>query len=164
MNYEGYSNEVPEQIKSVLKGIDSNVRLAIIVALMKKGKLSFSEMKELLDLNSSSLSSHLSILQDGGLVVNILGWNKNTYSYYTATDIAKAVLKSLFDLVVQFPKSSGPGPKNRISPMQSLKIWDQNADSSRQRSLIVSKSIDIAIDEQFASDVINSVQNYTSAN
>ena len=48
--------------------------------------MAYSEPNELLDLNSSSLSRHLSILQDGGLVNNILGWNENSYSYYTTTE------------------------------------------------------------------------------
>jgi DNA-binding transcriptional ArsR family regulator len=73
-NVLNYASEIPEEIKSVIKGLDSDVRIAIIVILMKDAKLTFSELKQRLSLNSSSLSSHLSALQDGGLVNNFLEW------------------------------------------------------------------------------------------
>jgi predicted transcriptional regulator len=62
-NVLNYASEIPEEIKSVIKGLDSDVRIAIIVILMKDAKLTFSELKQRLSLNSSSLSSHLSALQ-----------------------------------------------------------------------------------------------------
>jgi DNA-binding HxlR family transcriptional regulator len=103
-NLPKYANEIPDEVKSVVRGLDSEVRLAIIVALMKNGRTTFSELKRLLNLNSSSLSSHLSILQNGGLIKNMLEWNENSYSYYVATDIATKVLQSLFDVIMPSPK------------------------------------------------------------
>lgn len=153
-----YSNEVPEQIKLVIKGMDSEVRLAIIVALMKREKMSFSELKELLDINSSSLSRHLSILQDGGLVTNVLGWKENSYSYYTITDIAKSVLGSLFDIVVQIPTSISTSQSEKAS----LEIRDKSADSNQQ--IAVSEFIDLAVERQYATEAISSVAQYTTVN
>lgn len=129
--------EIPEEVKLVIKGLDSEVRLAIIVALLKNGKRTFSQLKELLGLNSSSLSNHLSILQDGGLVNNILEWNENSYSYYTTTDIAKAVLDSLFNIIVQFPKIISPEPMNgNPAPQAPLEAREQTTISgSRSMSL-----------------------------
>jgi DNA-binding transcriptional ArsR family regulator len=103
-NLSKYASEVPDEIKSVVKGLDNEVRLAIIVALMKHGKTTFSDLKHLLELNSSSLSNHLSILQDGGLIKNVLEWNENSYSYYMTTEIAKTILQRLFDAITPSPK------------------------------------------------------------
>ncbi len=143
------SKEIPREVKLVIKGLDSEVRLAIIVALIKNGKRTFSELKELLGLNSSSLSSHLSILQDGGLVNNILEWNEKSYSYYMTTDIANAVLESLFDTVVATPQ----GP---------LEVWEKTTVSGPQKAITESKLFDLALEGQFATDAIKSVPQYTT--
>jgi DNA-binding transcriptional ArsR family regulator len=105
MNQNDHVNEIPKEIRSVIKGLNNETRLAIIVVLMKNGRMTFSELKESLELNSSSLSNHLSVLQDGGLVNNFLEWKENSYSYYTPTDIANRVLESLFNIVMQTPVS-----------------------------------------------------------
>lgn len=120
-----YANEIPGEIRSVIKGLNSETRLAIIVVLMKNGQMTFSELKKSLALNSSSLSNHLSILQDGGLVNNFLEWKNNSYSYYTPTDIAKRILESLFDIVVQAPDAlltSESVPAHTVSPKALLEL------------------------------------------
>jgi DNA-binding transcriptional ArsR family regulator len=126
-----YANEVPDEIKSVIKGFDSDVRLAIIIALMKNGKMTFSDLKKLLGLNSSSLSSHLLILQDGGLIKNILEWNENSYSYYLTTDIAERVLRRLFDTIIPNPT---PDPINKL--------------------------LNLAIDDHYPTDAIQAITRY----
>jgi predicted transcriptional regulator len=95
--------EIPEEIRHVIKGLDNDTRLAILTLLMKNGKMTYSELKNSLSLNSSTLSADLSLLQDGGLVANFLEWKNKSYSYYVITNLAKSVLKSLFDAVVKLP-------------------------------------------------------------
>lgn len=158
-NLSNYVSEVPEEIKSVIKGLDSEVRIAIIVALMKNTKLTFSELKECLGLNSSSLSSHLSTLQDGGLVNNFLEWNEKSYSFYMITDIAKTVLESLFDIVTQttsFISSSDLPNRNPSSTVKEL--WEQPIDGRMQMQ--PSKYLEMALEEQFAKDAIASIPQY----
>src|SRR3989442_971558 len=88
-----YSNEIAEEVKALIKALDDDNRLAIIVALMKNTKMSYSQLKELFNLNSSSLSLHLSTLQRGGLVKNFLEkGDGDTYSYYSITDLTQPVL------------------------------------------------------------------------
>jgi DNA-binding transcriptional ArsR family regulator len=113
-----YSSEIPKEVKSVAKALDDDVRLAIIIALMKNSKMSFSELKRLLKVNSSSLSHHLSILQNGGLIDNLLELKKDRHSYYIATEISKSILESLFDIIVR-PRRIGFEVHN------SLKIEDK---------------------------------------
>lgn len=61
-------------------------------------RLSFTELKNELHIKSnSSLSHHLTIIQDGGLIENRLELGKDKHtSYYTATDLAIEILRSLW--------------------------------------------------------------------
>ena len=156
-NVLNYASEIPEEIKSVIKGLDSDVRIAIIVILMKEAKLTFSELKQRLSLNSSSLSSHLSALQDGGLVNNFLEWNEKSYSYYMITDIAKAVLESLFDIVTQ----TGGFTSFSDLPNQDL---EQQIFSDERTKLQSDKYLELALEGGLANDAIESIPIYTKSN
>lgn len=101
-----FAKEIPEEIKYVVKALDEDIRVAIIVALMKQSRMTFSEIKKSFELNSSSLSYHLSILQEGGLIRNLIEKNDDgSYSYYTTTDITEPILSALHENIVQIPKS-----------------------------------------------------------
>lgn len=95
-----FSDEIPFEIKSLLKGLSADDRLGILIALMRNGKMTFNEMKEKFDLHSSSLSNHLTALQDGSLVENFYEkGDEKGFSYYQVTDIPEAVFESLFDIM-----------------------------------------------------------------
>jgi DNA-binding HxlR family transcriptional regulator len=94
-----YADEIPKEVRDVINGLSEDIRMAIIVGLLKNEKVTFTELKKLFDLNSSSLSYHLSLMQDGGLVDNIVDL-KESRSYYKATDIARLVLESLSNIVL----------------------------------------------------------------
>jgi DNA-binding transcriptional ArsR family regulator len=55
----------PERLSKV---IHERVRLAVVSALAARGKLTFSELKELLDVTDGNLSVHTSQLERHGLV------------------------------------------------------------------------------------------------
>jgi DNA-binding transcriptional ArsR family regulator len=105
-----YAGEIPKEVKSIIKALDDDVRLATIVALMKNTKMSFSELKNLFNLNSSSLSYHLTLLQNGGLVINFLELKGESHSYYSVTDLSKSILESLIDIVGNLSRSLTPQP------------------------------------------------------
>lgn len=108
-----YASEVPRGVRSVFKALEDDSRVAIVVALMKNDKMTFTELKQLFDMNSSSLSYHLSILQDAGLVDNILQFGKEGhYSFYSVTDMTKSTLESLYDNIIKVPVP-------RIEPVKS---------------------------------------------
>lgn len=95
-----YSDEIPLEIKALLKGLSNDDRLGILLALMKHGKMSFKEMKEKFGLHSSSLSNHLTALQDGNLIENFYEKREeNGFSYYDVTDIPETVFDSLFNIM-----------------------------------------------------------------
>jgi DNA-binding HxlR family transcriptional regulator len=140
MNQNDHANEIPKEVRSVIKGLNNETRLAIIVVLMKNGKMTFSELKESLALNSSSLSNHLSILQDGGLVNNVLEWKENSYSYYTPTDIANRVLESLFNIVVQTPRPSPISDSSSTHNVSPKALLEQVMRHKTPQSIIKSVS------------------------
>lgn len=55
----------PERLNQV---IHERVRLAMISALAARGKLSFSELKELLQVTDGNLSAHAAVLAAAGLI------------------------------------------------------------------------------------------------
>jgi predicted transcriptional regulator len=131
------AKEIPVEIRSVIKGLNDDARLAILLLLMKNGKMTFTELKNSLNLNSSSLSADLSLLQDGGLVANFLEWKNKSYSYYIITNLAKSVLRSLFDTVVKLPDE----PKQ-------VSTLDQEVAKDRPRYEILSTILNITLTGQ----------------
>src|SRR2546426_4050722 len=95
--------EIPSEVRFTIKGLGDDVRLATLVALMKKQQLTFTELKKILGVNSSSLSYHLSLLQDGGLVSNFVTAGDKLHSYYSSTELAESVLGSLYDIILGIP-------------------------------------------------------------
>ncbi|MBW2277205.1 MAG: transcriptional regulator [Deltaproteobacteria bacterium] len=55
----------PEKLSKV---IHERVRLAIVSSLAARGKLTFGELKELLEVTDGNLSVHASILEKNGLI------------------------------------------------------------------------------------------------
>lgn len=51
------------------KVIHERVRLAIMSALAARGKMTFPELKQLLDLTDGNLSVHAGVLEKNGLVI-----------------------------------------------------------------------------------------------
>ena len=95
-----YSDEIPFEIKTLLKGLSNDDRLGILIALMKNGKMTFKEMKEKFGFHSSSLSNHLTVLQDGNLVENFYEKrDEKGFSYYDVTDIPETVFGALFNIL-----------------------------------------------------------------
>jgi predicted transcriptional regulator len=131
------AKEIPGEIRSVIKGLNDDARLAILLLLMKNDKMTFTELKNSLNLNSSSLSADLSLLQDGGLIANFLEWKNKSYSYYVYTDLAKSVLRSLFDTVVKLPDE----PKQ-------VSALDQQVTKDRHRYEIISTILNITLTGQ----------------
>jgi DNA-binding transcriptional ArsR family regulator len=117
-----FASDIPQEVKSVIRGLDDDIRLAIIIALMKNSSMSFADLKGLLNLNSSSLSHHLSILQNGGLVRNFveLTRNRNHRSYYMITELTKSILKSLFDNIVMPQEIPLETTENTLFPMPMM--------------------------------------------
>ena len=95
-----YIKEMPVEVKNLLIAIGDLENLCLLIALMEHGKMNFSEMKEKFQLNSSSLTNRLTVLQNGNLVKNF--YEKTTerkFSYYDVTDVPGQVLKSVYEIL-----------------------------------------------------------------
>lgn len=96
---ESYAKRIPFEVRATLRGLDDDTRLGLVVALLDDGKMTFNEIKNKFQMNSSSLSNHLSILQEGNLVQNFYEKNDGRVSsYYDVTDIAESMLHVILDV------------------------------------------------------------------
>ena len=93
-------------IQHLNKAFENNVRLGVMAALMVNSKLSFIELKELLELTDGNLASHLKTLEKVRYIVvnkSFIGRKPNTT--YATTASGKSAfelhLKALEELINQ---------------------------------------------------------------
>lgn len=93
-------------IQNLNKAFENKVRLGVMAALMVNTKLSFNDLKELLELTDGNLASHLKALEKVAYILvekSFIGRKPNTT--YRATSEGKAAfethLKALEDLINQ---------------------------------------------------------------
>jgi DNA-binding transcriptional ArsR family regulator len=80
--------------KKLNKIIHERVRLAVMSALAGRGKLTFSEMKQLLDVTDGNLSVHTAILEKNGLIAITKDFDgKKPRTTFTMTQKGKRVFK-----------------------------------------------------------------------
>lgn len=115
---------VPMEMTRLLLALSDDKSVDIVAALLRRGDMRFGEIKSMFGLNSSSLSSKLKKLQNGGLVVNFYARGDNFgHSYYKATEISKLLFDSLYRIIyepdaVEFTRQeidSGPSDKYYIT-------------------------------------------------
>lgn len=95
--FEKYTEEMPNEIRTILESLDNPVRQAILVLLNKRGELSFSDLQRELGLGKLTLNFHLKKLFASALIDHYykheLGNQK--YSYYSVTPLGGRVLLNL---------------------------------------------------------------------
>ena len=105
-----YAKKVPFVVKAGIEGLADDNRLGIAVALMEKGRMTFSEMEAEFDLNPDTLSRYLNALQRGDLVRNYYekrGGDGGSYSYYEATGVPAALLDAFFVAMSKVKEGEG---------------------------------------------------------
>lgn len=94
---EDYAKEIPEEIRRAIRGLDSDYRAAIFVALLKHDELSFSELQKMLEIDKAMLNYHLGKLVESALVEHYyrheLGVDK--YSFYSVTHFGQNFVEAL---------------------------------------------------------------------
>lgn len=117
-----YTRKIPKEIRDTITALDDDSRLAIIGALMDKGKMTFTGLKDTFGMDSSSLSCHLTLLQDGGLVDNSLEISSKgqQHSYYKTTDITESLLTSLHDIMISVPKQQQEPPTTDLEAPRTM--------------------------------------------
>lgn len=96
-----YLEEVPEDIREAVKALSDNTRLAIVVALLKHGELTFSQLLETLEISSSILSHHLKNLVNASLIKNyyIKKPDSEEYSFYDLTSYGEVFMRSVYGML-----------------------------------------------------------------
>jgi len=92
-----YAKEIPNELREGVKGLDHEVRQAVVALLMRNPDLSFTEIANSLGISKSQLSHHLDILLDSALVRNFSKAElKGPFdSYYGLTNFGRGILEAL---------------------------------------------------------------------
>lgn len=81
-------------IENLNKLFDSRIRLGIMSALMVNDKLSFNELKELLNLSDGNLASHFKTLEENKFVlVSKIFIGRKTNTTYSITPLGEKAFK-----------------------------------------------------------------------
>jgi len=115
---EDYANEVPEEIRRAIRGLDSEYRTAIFVVLYKQGELSFSELQKMLEMDKAMLNYHLGIMVESALVSHYYKHELGTerYSFYNITHYGQNFLESLGQILRPPPyRTFVPGVISTVS-------------------------------------------------
>ena len=76
-----------EALEKLFHSLANKNRLRILNLLVEEhSPLTFTQLKRTLDLNPNTLSFHLEVLKDCGLVRNSLRKTSSGYSYYEITE------------------------------------------------------------------------------
>ncbi len=110
-----YAKEIPMEIRQIVRTMGDEDRLGILIALLRHGRMTFSELKNLFSMNPSSLQNHLSKLLQVSLIDNYYERGEGkSYSYYEATEIPEKVFHSLYDAVLAEAEFKLPSAEESI--------------------------------------------------
>jgi DNA-binding HxlR family transcriptional regulator len=100
MRIKKNAEELPIELRRALEALSDEVRLGIFFALFKYGEMSFSQLRQELEIptnNSGYLSYHLRKLENSALIKN--DYSKKTgitnYSFYDVTEFGEKVIDGL---------------------------------------------------------------------
>ncbi len=94
----------PELLNPV---IHERVRLAAIAALAARGKLSFSELKEILEVTDGNLSVHTSVLEQNGFIkINKKFVGKKPRTTFVITDKGRKAFRNYLAQLERLLKES----------------------------------------------------------
>jgi len=87
---------IPEDLRSILLSVDSDVKWAILSDL-SEGDKSFTELKKDLEIDNKSLSYNLYKLLENGVITHYYKHEffKPDFSFYRLTNIGKGIIKSI---------------------------------------------------------------------
>lgn len=82
-----------EKLSEIFKALAHPIRLKIVCGLIKKEECNVSIMVEKLDVPQPTVSQHLNILKNAGIIT---GYKKGTQVCYKVTDeVAKKIIQAL---------------------------------------------------------------------
>ena len=134
---KAYAGELPAEIRRVIDALNSDIGLATFLVLLKYGEMSFSQIRNELDIpsnHSSKLTYHIKKLQKSALVKNeyIKKENAGSYSFYDITEFGEGIINNLMN-AIQIPQSSTcsiqqTDEKFTYSPMVIMPLKSESKD------------------------------------
>lgn len=121
-----YSEEIPEEIRHAIRGLDSDYRGAIFVALYKHGELSFTALQKTLEIDKAMLSYHLGKLIESALVHHYYKHELGTeqYSFYNMTPFGQNFVETLGQILRPEPCPLTPSRDNSMTSGIFTTDWD----------------------------------------
>jgi DNA-binding HxlR family transcriptional regulator len=119
-----YANRVDPLIKRAICSLDDEKKFAII-ALLKDGDRSFSQLMDELGLDQSTLRYHLKKLSFGGIIENYYQKRTDTteYSFYKLSEFGRDLLSKLSELVSVLPVFSAKEQSIVYQPRESEVVF-----------------------------------------
>ncbi len=95
-----YAEEMPIELRRSIEALSDEVRLGIFFVLFKYGEMSFSEIRNKLEIptrNSSYLAYHLKKLEKGALIKNDYSKKSGvtSHSFYDVTEFGERIIEGL---------------------------------------------------------------------
>jgi hypothetical protein len=114
-----YLLEVPFEIRNAIKPLDNDKSWAILIVLLKNGKMRFSDIKTTFKANSSGeINRYLNRLADGGLIekysMKFKDIGNAEKTYYRPTNLSKTLVNALFENLTLKPKVPEQKPEYEL--------------------------------------------------
>ncbi len=114
-----YLDKIPVQIRELVQNLDTNEKWAVYIALLQNDRMSFSELRDLFDMNPSQIDRILKSLVAGGIIYkrakSLKDADDNARSYYELSTLGQNFYNAMFDLVIP-PKRNAPPAYSMGSP------------------------------------------------
>lgn len=116
-----YLNKIPVQARELVQNLHTNEKWAVYAALLQNERMSFSELRDLFDMNPSQIDRILKSLVAGGIIYkrakSLKDADDNARSYYELSVLGQNFYNAMFDLVIP-PKRNAPPTNSMRSPEQ----------------------------------------------
>ena len=116
---ESYLNKIPVQARELVQNLNTNEKWAVYAALLQNERMSFSELRDLFDMNPSQIDRILKSLVAGGIIYkrakSLKDADDNARSYYELSMLGQHFYNAMFDLVIP-PKRNAPPAYSTSSP------------------------------------------------
>ncbi|NCB44108.1 MAG: MarR family transcriptional regulator [Clostridia bacterium] len=120
-----YLNKIPVQARELVQNLHTNEKWAVYAALLQNERMSFSELRDLFDMNPSQIDRVLKSLVAGGIIYkrakSLKDGDDNARSYYELSMLGQNFYNAMFDLVIP-PKRNAPPTYSMRSPEHSQAI------------------------------------------
>lgn len=97
---EEYANQIPLTVRKAFSAYATDNRTAIVTALYNSGgRLSFNQLKNILEIDQRTLTNELKKLRNGAIIIHYSEFieGKKEHSFYELTEFGVDFLKSAID-------------------------------------------------------------------